>query len=82
MYLTSQKTLLSHNLNVLKQNTTAIVDSTERLKEYFHVEGKDKAGMNLQSVQGRMYYFKTLHVCPGRQTIAFLKAYHFCFTAP
>lgn len=48
----------------------------------FPCRRKDKVGMNLQSIQGRMYYFKTLHVCPGRQTIAFLKAYHFCFTVP
>lgn len=48
----------------------------------FQYRRKDKFGMNLQSVQGRMYYFKALHVCPGGRTIAFLKAYHFCFTAP
>lgn len=34
----------------------------------------NKAGMDLQIVQERMYYFKTLHICPGIWTMAFLKA--------
>lgn len=34
----------------------------------FQWRRKKKAGMNLQIVQGRMYYFKTHHVCPGLWT--------------
>ena len=34
--------LLSHSLNMLKQNTAASEDSTERLQVYFNREGKIK----------------------------------------
>lgn len=63
---------------MLKQNTAAPEDSTGGLQLYFSRGGKIK----LQIVQERMYYFKTLHVCPGIWTMTFLKAYDFSFTAP
>lgn len=51
------------------------------LEVYFSRGEKIKLVWTFTLLKERMYYFKTLHICPGSWTMEFLKAYHFSLTS-